>query len=118
MTAVYSAQLREIAHAAAHSLGFMLKSGVYAAVPGPQYETPAEVRMLRTLGADVVGMSTVPEAIAAKHAGIEILAFAVVTNPAAGLVDQPLDHADVLEKGRNAVPLLGQLIEQVLSRLP
>jgi purine-nucleoside phosphorylase len=80
LSEVYSARLRRLAVEEAHRLGFVLHVGVYAAVPGPSYETPAEVRMLRTLGADVVGMSTVPEAIVARHAGMDVLALAVVTN--------------------------------------
>jgi purine-nucleoside phosphorylase len=90
---------------------------VYAALPGPQYETPAEIRMLRTLGAEVVGMSTVPEAIAARHGGLSVLAFALVTNAAAGILPQPLNHAEVLAAGETAGPRLGDLIEGVLARL-
>ena len=85
MTEVYSQRLRTIAKEEAKRLGFELVPGVYACLPGPSYETPAEIKMLRTLGADVVGMSTVPEAIVARHAGIEVLALALVSNAAAGL---------------------------------
>ena len=91
--------------------------GVYACMPGPSYETPAEIKMLRTLGADVVGMSTVPEAIVARHAGIEVLAFALVSNAAAGVVGTPITHEEVLEAGRKAAPTLARLIERVLVRL-
>jgi purine-nucleoside phosphorylase len=95
----------------------MLRSGVYVCLPGPSYETPAEIAMLRTLGADVVGMSTVPEAIVARHSGMEVLAFALVTNAAAGLTGAPITHEEVLEAGRKAVPRLGGLIEAVVKRL-
>ncbi len=88
----------------AAALGSSLHEGVYACLPGPSYETPAEIRMLRTFGADVVGMSTVPEAIVARHAGIEVLAFALVTNAAAGLTGAPITHEEVLAAGRDAVP--------------
>ena len=84
MTEVYSSALRAIAREEGKQLGIDLVPGVYACLPGPSYETPAEIKMLRTLGADVVGMSTVPEAIVARHAGIEVLAFALVSNAAAG----------------------------------
>ena len=85
MSEVYSSRLRVLADEEARGLGMALKSGVYACLPGPSYETPAEIRMLRTLGADVVGMSTVPEAIVARHSGMEVLAFALVSNAAAGV---------------------------------
>jgi purine-nucleoside phosphorylase len=78
-------------------LGLNLGEGVYAAVAGPSYETPAEVRYLRSIGADLVGMSTVPEVIAARHSGLRVLGISCVTNAAAGVLDQPLDHKDVLE---------------------
>jgi purine-nucleoside phosphorylase len=117
MTQVYSPTLRAIAHEEADRLGLGLVSGVYACVSGPSYETPAEIRMLRTLGADVVGMSTVPEAIVARHAAMEVLAFALVSNMAAGVLGTPITHDEVLEAGRAAAPRLGQLIENVVGRL-
>ena len=89
MTEVYSRRLRQVATEEGKKLGIELVPGVYACVPGPCYETPAEIKMLRTLGADVVGMSTAPEAIVARHAGIEVLAFALVSNAAAGVVGTP-----------------------------
>jgi purine-nucleoside phosphorylase len=117
MTQVYSPALRAIAREEAGRLGLGLAPGVYACMPGPSYETPAEIRMLRTLGADVVGMSTVPEGIVARHAGMDVLAFALVTNMAAGVLDQPITHEEVLEAGREAAPRLGRLIEAVVRRL-
>lgn len=117
MTAVYSPKLRQIAAEEAGRLGVELSSGVYACLPGPSYETPAEIRMLRTLGADVVGMSTVPEAIVARHGGMDVLAFALVTNAAAGVTGEPITHEEVLEAGRNATPRLGALIEAVVGRI-
>jgi purine-nucleoside phosphorylase len=117
MTEVYSKRLRTIAKEEGKKLGIDLVPGVYACLPGPSYETPAEIKMLRTLGADVVGMSTVPEAIVAQHAGIEVLAFALVSNAAAGVVGTPITHEEVLEAGRKAAPTLARLIERVVTRL-
>jgi purine-nucleoside phosphorylase len=117
MTEVYSKRLRSIAREEGKKLGIDLVPGVYACLPGPSYETPAEIKMLRTLGADVVGMSTVPEAIVARHAAIEVLAFALVSNAAAGVVGTPITHEEVLEAGRKAAPTLARLIERVVARL-
>ena len=90
---------------------------MYAALPGPLYETPAEVRMLRVLGADLVGMSTALEAIAARAEGLEVLALSLVTNPAAGVTGAPLDHAEVLAAGAASAQRVGDLLEQVVGRL-
>jgi purine-nucleoside phosphorylase len=117
MTAVYSKDLQEIAQDEAKDLAIVLKSGVYCALPGPSYETPAEIRMLRTLGADVVGMSTVPEAIVARHSGLDVLAFAMVTNAAAGVTGETIDHAEVIEVADQAGQRLGQIIARVVGRL-
>jgi purine-nucleoside phosphorylase len=117
MTEVYSRRLRGIAEAEAKRLDVALVPGVYACVSGPSYETPAEIRMLRNLGADVVGMSTVPEAIVARHAGIEVLAIALVSNAAAGITGAPITHEEVLEAGRRAAPLLASLLEGVIARI-
>jgi purine-nucleoside phosphorylase len=117
MSAVYSPRLRALAQAEADARGLGLRWGVYACLPGPSYETPAEIRMLRTLGADVVGMSTVPEAIVARHCGMEVLAFALVTNAAAGVTGATITHEEVLAAGREAVPRLGGLVESVVKRL-
>jgi purine-nucleoside phosphorylase len=97
MTQAYSKQYREIAQDAARQSGKVLSEGVYAALLGPSYETPAEIRYLRAIGADLVGMSTVPEVIAARHMGLEVLAISCVTNMAAGILDQPLSSAEVFE---------------------
>jgi purine-nucleoside phosphorylase len=107
---LYAARLRAIARAADPSLA----EGVYAALPGPHYETPAEIRMLRTAGADLVGMSTALEAIAARHLGAEVLGLSLVTNIAAGLSDQPLDHAEVLATGQAAAAAMGALLAGIL----
>ena len=117
MTQVYSPALRTIAAEEAGRLGINLLTGVYACMPGPSYETPAEISMLRTLGADVVGMSTVPEAIVARHAGMDVLAFALVSNMAAGVSGTPITHEEVLEAGHEAAPRLGLLIEHVVGRM-
>jgi purine-nucleoside phosphorylase len=117
MTEVYSKQLRTLAREEAKRLGIDLVPGVYACLPGPSYETPAEIKMLRTLGADVVGMSTVPEAIVARHCGIDVLALALVSNAAAGVVGTPITHEEVLEAGRKAAPTLARVIERVVARL-
>ena len=117
MTEVYSARLRALALEEAERLGVSLTLGVYACLPGPSYETPAEIRMLRTLGADVVGMSTVPEAIVARHAGMDVLALALVSNAAAGVTGAPITHDEVIAAGRHATPLLAGLIERVVKRL-
>jgi len=117
MTEVYSPRLRGLAQDLAAEAGFTVKEGVYACLPGPSYETPAEIRMLRTLGADVVGMSTVPEAIVARHAGMEVAAFAIVANAAAGLSESPITHEDVLAAVGSAGPRLSRLIAELSARI-
>ena len=117
MTEVYSKRLRSLARDEGKRLGINVISGVYACLPGPSYETPAEIRMLQALGADVVGMSTVPEAIVARHAGMEVLAFALVTNAAAGVIGTPISHQEVLEAGKKATPMLAKLIRRVVLKL-
>jgi purine-nucleoside phosphorylase len=99
MSHAYSVHYRELAQQAARELGIDLKQGVYAALSGPSYETPAEIRYLRTIGADLVGMSTVPEVIVARHMGLEVLAISCVTNMAAGLSSGEINHQEVLETG-------------------
>ncbi len=113
LTEAYSPDLRTMAKA----IDPTLAEGVYAALPGPSYETPAEIRMLRTLGADMVGMSTVPETIAACEGGAAVLAISLVTNIAAGLAGHPLDHKEVLAAGRAAAERMGSLLEKVVRKL-
>jgi purine-nucleoside phosphorylase len=110
LTDLYSARLRALAAAADAGLA----EGVYAALPGPHYETPAEIRALRTLGADLVGMSTVLEAIAARHLGAEVLAISLVSNLAAGLAPHGLDHAEVVAAGKAAAGRMGSLLAGLL----
>lgn len=117
MTETYSRRLRDIATEEAARIGVQLPPAVYACLPGPSYETPAEINMLRVLGADVVGMSTVPEAIVARQAGMEILGLALVSNMAAGVLGTPIRHEDVIEAGRAAAPILGELIRRVMLRI-
>jgi purine-nucleoside phosphorylase len=112
MSEVYSQRLRALVRASEPAL----TEGVYAALLGPQYETPAEIRMLRAMGADLVGMSTALEAIAARHLGAEVLGISLVTNVAAGLSEQKLDHQDVLSAGRGAAAALGTLLAAILTR--
>jgi len=117
MTSVYCTRLQALAHQEAHQLGIPLAAGVYACLPGPSYETPSEIRMLRKLGADVVGMSMVPEAIVARHAGMDVLGFSLVTNAAAGITNTPVSHEEVLAAGKDATPIMGELIDRVIRRL-
>ncbi len=117
MTEAYSRRLREIAFESARALGTGLAHGVYAAMHGPSYETPAEIRFLRTIGADAVGMSTVPEAIAGRHMGMEILGISCITNPAAGVLPQPLVHDEVMEVARRVRGEFSALLEAVIERL-
>jgi purine-nucleoside phosphorylase len=116
MSAVYSPRLRELAQRCAAELGLTLRRGVYASLPGPQYETPAEIRMLATLGADAVGMSTVPEAIAARHMGLEIVGFSVISNLAAGISPVPLSHEEVVAMGAKVGADLSRLVAAMIAR--
>jgi len=117
MTEAYSKPLRELAKAAALEEGFALEEGVYLATPGPSFETPAEIRAFRALGATLVGMSTVPETIVARHMGIEVLGISCVTNLAAGLSASPLSHEEVNETGRLAEGRLAALLKRLAPRL-
>jgi purine-nucleoside phosphorylase len=112
LTEAYSARLRALAH----EVDDDLPEGVYAGLPGPHYETPAEIRMLQTAGADLVGMSTVLEAIAARHLGAEVLAISLVTNPAAGLGGTELNHEEVVSAGKAAAGRMGALLAAILPR--
>ena len=112
LTDLYSARLR----AAARAIDPALVEGVYAGLPGPHYETPSEIRMLRTLGADLVGMSTVLEAIAARAAGVEVFGLSLVTNLAAGMTGEPVNHPEVLEAGRRAATSMGALLAELVAR--
>lgn len=116
MSEAYHKPFRAIALEEERRLGLAAHEGVYAAVPGPSYETPAEIRYLRTIGADVVGMSTVPEVIAARHAGIRVLGISCVTNMAAGVLDQPLEHDEVLKTGQRVSGQFITLLRAVLPR--
>ena len=112
LTDLYSPRLRELARAIDPSL----EEGVYVQFPGPHYETPAEIRMVRTIGGDLVGMSTVLEAIAAREAGAEVFGLSLVTNLAAGMTGEPLDHAEVLAAGKAAASRMGELLADLISR--
>jgi purine-nucleoside phosphorylase len=117
MTEVYSQRLRRIADEAGRELGLVLPHGVYVALLGPSYETPAEIRYLRTIGADAVGMSTVPEAIVARQMGMEVLGLSCISNMAAGVLPQPLHHDEVLETTRRVRGQFIALLEGILDRL-
>ena len=117
LSEAYSKRLREIFRHAAAEAGAPLHEGVYASLLGPQYETPAEVRMLRALGADAVGMSTVLETIQARALGLEVAAFSCLTNWAAGIGAEPLSHDEVTETGRSAVSQLVDILQRALPRL-
>src|SRR5712692_5377335 len=117
MSYTYAKRYREIALEEAKKLSIPPREGVYVALLGPSYETPAEIRYLRTIGADLVGMSTVPEAIAARHMGMNVLAISCVTNMAAGILDQPLAHEEVLETGRRVMGHFIALLRAVLPRI-
>ncbi|HXJ18442.1 MAG TPA: purine-nucleoside phosphorylase [Candidatus Polarisedimenticolia bacterium] len=117
MSQAYPESFRDIAVAEAKALGIEIHQGVYAAVPGPSYETPAEIRYLKAIGADLVGMSTVPEAIAARHMGMHVLAISCVTNMAAGIKRGALEHAEVLAVGRRAESRLAALLGAVIPRI-
>ena len=117
LSAVYDHEFQETAIREAHEMGIELRRGVYAALQGPSYETPAEIRMLRLLGADAVGMSTVPEAIVARQAGVRVLGISCITNMAAGVLDRPIDHAEVIETGEQVRETFSELLRRVIPKL-
>jgi purine-nucleoside phosphorylase len=117
MTRAYSRAFRQIAREEASKLNVILYEGIYAALLGPSYETPAEIDHLRRIGADLVGMSTVAEVIAARHMGLNVLAISCVTNMAAGILDQPLSHAEVMETGERVKSTLEALLGAILPRI-
>ena len=117
MTRAYSRAYRQIAREEAAKLNILLHEGVYAGLLGPSYETPAEINYLRRMGADLVGMSTVAEAIAARHMGLNVLAISCVTNMAAGILDQPLSHAEVMETGERVKATFEALLRAILPRI-
>ncbi|HKF48214.1 MAG TPA: purine-nucleoside phosphorylase [Terracidiphilus sp.] len=117
MTEAYSRRLRQLAREAAAEEGFALDEGIYVATPGPSFETPAEIRAFRTLGATLVGMSTVPETIVARHMGVEVLGLSCVTNVAAGLGEGQLSHIEVMETGRQVERTLAALLTRLVPRI-
>jgi purine-nucleoside phosphorylase len=117
MSSAYDRRFREMAVGEGNRMGIGMYEGVYAALPGPSYETPAEIRFLRAIGADLVGMSTVPEVITARHSGIRVLGISCVTNAAAGILDQPLDHKEVLETAERVKGQFIGLLKAVIPRI-
>ena len=117
MSEAYSKRFRQLAHATAKELGFEMPEGVYAALLGPNYETPAEIRYLRTIGADLVGMSTVPEVIVANHMSVPVLAISCVTNMAAGVTDEKINHEEVMETGLQVRGRLVDFLRRVIPRI-
>jgi purine-nucleoside phosphorylase len=117
MTEVYSKRLRGLADSVARGQGLQIGHGVYVAVHGPSYETPAEIRAFRTMGADAVGMSTVPEAIVARQMGVEVLGISCITNAAAGVLPQPLNHSEVMEVAQRVTGAFAALLEGIIAGL-
>ncbi|MBO0859805.1 MAG: purine-nucleoside phosphorylase [Chloracidobacterium sp.] len=117
MTEVYSREYRRIARESASEIGLDLREGVYLALQGPNYETPAEIRMMRALGADAVGMSTVPEAIVAKQMGMTTLGISLITNAAAGIEEGPINHSEVMEIGQRVSKEFSELLTRIIARI-
>ena len=117
MSRAYTPELAEVARKAAKEADIALREGVYAFMPGPCFETPAEIRMLRTLGADAVGMSTVPEVIAAAHCGMKVLGISCITNMAAGILNQPLSHEEVVETADSVKETFELLVKTIIKQL-
>jgi len=118
MSEVYSRELQELATEEGRTLGITVRRGIYAALPGPSYETPAEIHMLRAFGADAVGMSTVPEAIVARHMGMKVLGLSCITNMAAGISETPINHEEVIETGQKVRETFTQLLRRVIAKIP
>jgi purine-nucleoside phosphorylase len=118
MSEVYARELQELATEEARSLGVTVRRGIYAALAGPSYETPAEIHMLRAFGADAVGMSTVPEAIVARQMGMKVLGISCITNMAAGISDTPINHEEVMETGQKVRQMFTQLLRRVIAKIP
>jgi purine-nucleoside phosphorylase len=117
MTEVYSRELQELVIEEARALGVNLRRGIYAALAGPSYETPAEIHMLRSFGADAVGMSTVPEAIVARQMGMKVLGISCITNMAAGISETPINHAEVMETGERVKATFTELLRRLISKI-
>ncbi len=118
MSEVYSRELQERVVEEARDLGIIVRRGIYAALAGPSYETPAEIHMLRAFGADAVGMSTVPEAIVARHMGMNVLGISCITNMAAGISENPINHEEVIETGQRVRETFTQLLRRVIAKVP
>ena len=116
-TAVYARELQDIVINEANAMGLEMRRGIYAALSGPSYETPAEIHMIRTLGADAVGMSTVPEAIVARHMGMQVVGISCITNPAAGVSDRPVDHGEVMATGERVRTQFTELLRRLVAQL-
>ena len=117
MSAVYSRELQELVINEAKAIGVEVRRGIYGALSGPSYETPAEIHLLRNLGADAVGMSTVPEAIVARHMGLEVLGISCITNMAAGISDEPINHEEVMETGNRVRETFAELLRRVIDAI-
>jgi purine-nucleoside phosphorylase len=117
MTSVYAPELQDIVIEAGSAMGLELRRGIYAALSGPSYETPAEIHMVRTLGADAVGMSTVPEAIVARHMGMNVVGISCITNLAAGVSNRPIDHSQVMQIGEGVRGAFTELLRRIVPRL-
>ena len=117
MTEVYDREYQDAAITEAREMGLELRRGIYAGLTGPSYETPAEIRMLRLLGADAVGMSTVPEAIVARQMGLRVLGLSCITNMAAGVLDKPINHEEVIETGERVRETFAELLRRVIPKL-
>ncbi len=117
LTSVYARRLQDLVISEANAIGLDMRRGIYAALSGPSYETPAEIHMVRTLGADAVGMSTVPEAIVARHMNLEVIGISCITNLAAGVSNRPVDHSQVIATGERVRAEFTELLRRVVARL-